>query len=552
MVQKSALSGKKTNLKELYACTDNQVQTEDPPEPPKAAPKKRSLPDWYWVGVSGFPDHFELPSKLSAFVNAVKTSASSGSLSSRTERMARSRSFAMERPYGPRGRRPSIIDQADLLQTNRNSVKRQLVQQFFNKSQETLKPDPKRRESFFQRLSSSDDPEPRLTRDAVKRQVVQQIWSKRRSSVNVILPPSPGVTVKRKDLLHPQSSLESSASLKSIFSSLPFVDEDIEEEEDTISVTKPPQRVLRRSNTDIEMSAATKLGRRLSRRFKADQEDLEAARERKRLRKMWKETYTGMCNRAAVLNRTLEEADGVRPVTNTAAATEIPPSPQAGCIQPKTQPQLRKKRQRYLGLGHPFYHVEDDPKRGSVGSMGSSVETEVQETESPDFSSCRSMLPAASAASTTRGFSLDSVESSLRHADSSSDGEDLDEADMLVMRSCGSSSAASTVPLATVAHLIEARKLSVDEACVETLEPLKDHADFSAQVDDQCTSHPLTYSRSDSPENRPVERAVEARTGSEDGLGSMVRCLHFAHTYIANRKYFFYHPTSLKRSFKTH
>jgi len=42
--------------------------------------------------------------------------------------------------------------------------------------------------------------------------------------------------------------------------------------------------------------------------------------------------------------------------------------------------------------------------------------------------------------------------------------------------------------------------------------------------------------RAESPvgDNRPVERAIEARTGSEDGLGSMVRCLHFAHTYIAN------------------
>ena len=44
--------------------------------------------------------------------------------------------------------------------------------------------------------------------------------------------------------------------------------------------------------------------------------------------------------------------------------------------------------------------------------------------------------------------------------------------------------------------------------------------------------------RSDSPETRPVERAIEARSGSEDGLGSMVRCLHFAETFIANRKFF--------------
>ena len=44
------------------------------------------------------------------------------------------------------------------------------------------------------------------------------------------------------------------------------------------------------------------------------------------------------------------------------------------------------------------------------------------------------------------------------------------------------------------------------------------------------------YGRAESPigDNRPVERAIEARNGSEDGQGSMVRCLHFAHTYIAN------------------
>merc|ERR1719483_634014 len=40
--------------------------------------------------------------------------------------------------------------------------------------------------------------------------------------------------------------------------------------------------------------------------------------------------------------------------------------------------------------------------------------------------------------------------------------------------------------------------------------------------------------RAESPIARPVERQVEARGGSDDGLGSMVRCLHFASTYIAN------------------
>lgn len=39
--------------------------------------------------------------------------------------------------------------------------------------------------------------------------------------------------------------------------------------------------------------------------------------------------------------------------------------------------------------------------------------------------------------------------------------------------------------------------------------------------------------RAESPEARPVERQIEARgSSSEDGLGSMVRCLHFAQTFI--------------------
>ena len=42
-------------------------------------------------------------------------------------------------------------------------------------------------------------------------------------------------------------------------------------------------------------------------------------------------------------------------------------------------------------------------------------------------------------------------------------------------------------------------------------------------------------SRLESPEPRPMERQIEARgSGSEDGLGSMVRCLHLASTYIAS------------------
>lgn len=67
---------------------------------------------------------------------------------------------------------------------------------------------------------------------------------------------------------------------------------------------------------------------------------------------------------------------------------------------------------------------------------------------------------------------------------------------------------------------------------------------FKVDVATQVNFGSCTFSRSESPETRPVERAIEARSGSEDGLGSMVRCLHFAHTYIANRESFLFGRTS--------
>lgn len=39
-----------------------------------------------------------------------------------------------------------------------------------------------------------------------------------------------------------------------------------------------------------------------------------------------------------------------------------------------------------------------------------------------------------------------------------------------------------------------------------------------------------------SPEPRPVERQIEARNPDET-VGSMVRCLYFANTFVTNSKY---------------
>ena len=68
-----------------------------------------------------------------------------------------------------------------------------------------------------------------------------------------------------------------------------------------------------------------------------------------------------------------------------------------------------------------------------------------------------------------------------------------------------------------------------------------------SNLEHDTISHTISSPRSDSPEARPVERAIEARSGSEDGQGSMVRCLQFAETFIANRKYLVYLPINYYR-----
>ena len=269
------------------------------------------------------------------------------------------------------------------------------------------------------------------------------------------------------------STLSTSKSLF-LTTSLPFVDDDIKEEDEITSLgsqdnksEKKDKPILRRSNTDVEMSARAKIGRRLSKKFKTA-EEVAREKERKRLQKMWHETYTGMCNRAAVLHHDIESKQ-VKPISTS--------SPKASAAKSPDSANVKKKHQRYLGLGQKFYDIdmEDDEK----------------------YSGFKSKLPA-------RSSSIDSQ-----------------------------ASTASTLPISMVALESQKRSSLSDNF---SLNSDNKFVDSSTQCSNYVVNNCCSRAESPTAEARPVERAVEARTGSEDGLGSMVRCLHFAHTFIANRK----------------
>merc|ERR1711963_206936 len=78
------------------------------------------------------------------------------------------------------------------------------------------------------------------------------------------------------------------------------------------------------------------------------------------------------------------------------------------------------------------------------------------------------------------------------------------------------------------------RRKSLKKSLRESFRRLRKGRSQRNKKNTNTTTDPIKRElpRSDSPEARPVERAIEARTGSEDGLGSMVRCLHFAETFM--------------------
>jgi len=77
------------------------------------------------------------------------------------------------------------------------------------------------------------------------------------------------------------------------------------------------------------------------------------------------------------------------------------------------------------------------------------------------------------------------------------------------------------------------RKKSVKKSMTESLKKLR-KGNIKTNKSGEADMKVEKSSRLESPEPRPMERQIEARSsgGSEDGLGSTVRCLHLASTYI--------------------
>ena len=75
--------------------------------------------------------------------------------------------------------------------------------------------------------------------------------------------------------------------------------------------------------------------------------------EKKQLKKMWKENYAGMCNRAIVLDKVIGEASiqgiKIKPIVMTVSPTGV-----------KNQEGIIPKKKKYIGLGKKFYGFCDE------------------------------------------------------------------------------------------------------------------------------------------------------------------------------------------------
>lgn len=365
---------------------------------------------------------------------------------------------------------------------------------------------------------------------------------------------------------------------------------------------------MRRSKSDIEMTVRDKIGLlKLSRMMAASAEEQAAVRERKRLRKMWQDTYSAMCNRAAVLNHTIQQVDDteltVKPVSTSfsqdaaAAAATVAPKKLAGPAASGGGlggPQISQQmvRQPYQGSGkiplienHLHYKVKTasssssstlslsarrrrashrnssfiglDQKFYSITFSQDSQESQEESLESSPIQSPRRaslQLPrypvAAATLSKEAGTRLSQIqgleggeEDNNRTVVASGPESSPRKMPVSHKSAAGVAAASAVAAFASHSHLqISSRHPTgqVDRRSSGSFSIGNKHVlvDRGTQVvfavEDPYLSDYRCCSRSESPEARPVERAIEARTGSEDGLGSMVRCLHFSSTYIAN------------------
>lgn len=249
--------------------------------------------------------------------------------------------------------------------------------------------------------------------------------------------------------------------------------------------------------------------------------------QKRNMKKMWKHQYVGMCNRAIVLDKVVSEASKqgmkVLPFVTTASASL------------SSTDSVNKKR-KYMGLGRKFYgfrSVHEEDSNTAFKTFSSLAEAQVEDHCGPgDLITLRS---------TTSHFRLNlrtrSVDTLLENpARRIRIFEHKKRSSLRCTVDCYDEKVHESIVVAASKTSNSSRLARMDRNSLESCETEVSRLVYS--LANEPVVAPSSSPRAESPDHRPVERAVEARQGSEDGLGSMVRCLHFAETYIASRKFF--------------
>lgn len=332
--------------------------------------------------------------------------------------------------------------------------------------------------------------------------------------------------------------------------------------------------------------------------------DVKKEAKKKDLKKMWCDTYTGMCNRAVVLNHVIDQADQqeveVKPLNSFKDVSET-------LINQKRNARKKNEDKIFIGLSNPFYHVSHDDEVSSsteemsvihaASAVSSSPGVTVPDVMTADIKEVRlteevllkptNTWKAASVRLNLRTRSVDAFFMSAKRKSNPSVKVSLPEVEpgptspiYSSKKSIVAALSPSNIPrLVTVVNdasrsldntgyldrdydppkrkqhqLVINQHRHKSQSASAPLAPKTTQTLDSVRLLTKCLKYPQPKvdvgtqvnfppplllnlsSRSESPESRPVERQIEARSGSEDGLGSMVRCLHFANTYIANRK----------------
>ena len=368
-------------------------------------------------------------------------------------------------------------------------------------------------------------------------------------------------------------SLDRNTSIRSIRSGHKEKEEAKPSDEYTENVRKRPPLTLQRSVTLDSFVKQSPTKRRKSIKLPRLGLLSDDDKEKKKMKKLWGNAYTGMCNRAVVLNHAILQADkeeiAVKPINSSCVYDEMP-----------SEEEETKNKKLFIGLSQQFYHIsdgvnssdEDISVMSNVGTTDADVpkvmtanakeipyteevlltvrrnnspdvrlnlrtrsvdtlyvhrhpnEEDMSSPTTPIYHSRKSIFDASSPSHIPR----------LRNKDHDNDNEndiacylDLDVDNPVVCHR--NETQTQTYKKTKSRH--SPNSVADNSRLLGTL--FRSRSDASTQVNFPVL---VVSSRSDSPESRPLERQIEARSGSEDGQGSMVRCLHFANTFIANRK----------------